>query len=123
MAITGDWDRRISRRRSLLKTGGSLAAGLTLAGISARRGSTPAAIRSRSASPPGTRARPASCCGRGWRRILLVVGGGLPAEPYEVRFEVSLDEDFHAIVRRGSTVAFPTRCIASASSLRPRAQA
>ena len=32
MGITGDWDRRISRR-TLLKTGGSFAAGLTLAGI------------------------------------------------------------------------------------------
>ena len=32
MGITGDWDQRITRR-TLLKTGGSLAAGITLAGI------------------------------------------------------------------------------------------
>ena len=32
MAISGDWDRRISRR-TLLRSGGSLAAGVTLAGI------------------------------------------------------------------------------------------
>ena len=32
MGITGDWDQRITRR-TLLKTGGSFAAGITLAGI------------------------------------------------------------------------------------------
>ena len=36
MAITGDWDRRISRR-TLLKTGGSFAAGMTLAGLAGVR--------------------------------------------------------------------------------------
>jgi alkaline phosphatase D len=32
VGITGDWDQRITRR-TLLKTGGSFAAGVTLAGI------------------------------------------------------------------------------------------
>ena len=30
-----------------------------------------------------------------------------PSEPFEVEYELSQDEDFHAIVRKGSTVALP----------------
>jgi hypothetical protein len=36
MPISGDWDRRISRR-TLLKTGGSFAAGVALAGLASDR--------------------------------------------------------------------------------------
>ena len=36
MPITGDWDQRITRR-TLLRTGGSFAAGITLAGTLAAR--------------------------------------------------------------------------------------
>ena len=109
MAITGDWDRRISRR-ALLKTGGSLAAGLTLAGITSR----PAAAQEYAGGYPFTlgvaSGDPSPTGVVLWTRLApdpLVVDGGLPAEPYEVRFEISLDEDFHAIVRRGSTLALP----------------
>ena len=31
----------------------------------------------------------------------------MPSEPFEVEYELSQDEDFHAIVRKGSTVALP----------------
>jgi alkaline phosphatase D len=109
VAITGDWDRRISRR-TLLKTGGSFAAGMAFAGVA----SGPAfaqplfdsypftlGVASGDPSPTGvvlwTRLAPAP----------LAVGGGLPAEPYDVRFEVARDEDFHQIIRSGTTVALP----------------
>jgi alkaline phosphatase D len=45
-----------------------------------------------------------------WTRLApdpFAVGGGLPAEPYEVRFEISRDPGFHEIVRKGSAVALP----------------
>src|SRR3954469_10706340 len=45
-----------------------------------------------------------------WTRLApdpLAVGGGMPAEPFEVRYELSREEDFHAIVRKGSSVALP----------------
>jgi alkaline phosphatase D len=109
VAITGDWDRRISRR-TLLKTGGSFAAGMTLAGIASGPAFAQAGfdvdpftlgVASGDPSPTGvvlwTRLAPAP----------LAVGGGLPAEPYEVRFEVARDADFHEIVRHGTTVALP----------------
>jgi alkaline phosphatase D len=109
MGITGDWDRRISRR-TLLKTGGSLAAGMALAGIASR----PASAQEYTGAYPFTlgvaSGDPSPTGVVLWTRLApdpLVVGGGLPAEPYEVRFEVSHDEDFHAIVRRGATMALP----------------
>jgi alkaline phosphatase D len=45
-----------------------------------------------------------------WTRLApdpLAPAGGMPDEPFEVRYELSQDEDFHAIVRKGSTVALP----------------
>jgi phosphodiesterase/alkaline phosphatase D-like protein len=45
-----------------------------------------------------------------WTRLApdpLAVGGGLPAVPYDVRFEVARDESFHQVVRHGTTVALP----------------
>jgi len=109
MSITGDWDRRISRR-TLLKTGGSFAAGVTLAGIASGRAFAQPhfdgypftlGVASGDPSPNGVVL---------WTRLApdpLAVGGGLPPEPYEVHYEVSHDEDFHTIKRRGSTVAVP----------------
>jgi len=109
VAITGDWDRRISRR-TLLKTGGSLAAGITFAGIA----SGPAFAQEGFASYPFTlgvaSGDPSPTGVVLWTRLApspLAVGGGLPAEPYEVRFEVARDEGFHEIVRRGTTAAVP----------------
>jgi len=109
VGITGDWDRRISRR-TLLKTGGSFAAGLTLAGIAGGPAFGQAifpddpftlGVASGDPSPTGVVL---------WTRLApnpLAVGGGMPAEPFEVEYELSQDADFHAIVRKGSTVALP----------------
>src|ERR671914_140931 len=106
MAITGDWDRRISRR-TLLKTGGSFAATVTLGGVAGGRAFAQSSypfmlgVASGDPSPTGVVL---------WTRLApdpLIVGGGMPAEPFEVRYEVSPDEDFRAIVRKGSTVALP----------------
>ena len=109
MGITGDWDRRITRR-TLLKTGGSFAAGVTLAGIA----SGPAFGQAIFADNPFTlgvaSGDPSPTGVVLWTRLApdpLVVGGGMPDEPFEVRYELSQDEDFHAIVRKGSTVALP----------------
>jgi alkaline phosphatase D len=107
VGISGDWDRRISRR-TLLKTGGSFAAGITFAGIASGSAFAQTSfadypfklgVASGDPSPTGVVL---------WTRLVpepLVVGGGLPAEPYEVRFEVARDEDFHAIIRSGTAVA------------------
>jgi alkaline phosphatase D len=109
VAITGDWDQRITRR-TLLKTGGSFAAGMTLAGIAggpafaqAQFDSNPFTLGVASGDPSPTGVVL-------WTRLApnpLLVGGGMPAEPFEVRFELARDEEFHEIVRRGSTVALP----------------
>ena len=110
MAITGEWDRRITRR-ALLRTGGSFAAGLTLAGLASSRalaepsfGSYPFTLGVASGDPT-----PKSLVL--WTRLApdpLVKGGGLPADqPYEVRYELAWDEDFRHIHRQGSTVALP----------------
>jgi alkaline phosphatase D len=109
VGITGDWDQRITRR-TLLKTGGSFAAGITLAGIASRPAFGQASfadnpftlgVASGDPSPTGIVL---------WTRLApdpLVPGGGVPAEPIEVRYELSKDEDFHSIQRKGSSVALP----------------
>ena len=106
MSIRGDWDRRISRR-TLLKTGGSFAAGATLAGLGGVRAFA-------QSSYPFTLGVASGDPGQNgvvlWTRLApdpLAVGGGLPAEPYEVRYEVAKDDGFQKIVRTGSTVALP----------------
>ena len=109
MAITGDWDRRISRR-ALLKTGGSFAAGMTLLGLASPRAlaqpqfdSYPFTLGVASGDPTP----------KGfvlWTRLApnpLVVGGGLPAEPYEVEYELARDEDFRHVFKQGTTAALP----------------
>ena len=45
-----------------------------------------------------------------WTRLApdpLVVGGGLPADPYEVQYELARDEDFRHVFKHGTTVALP----------------
>jgi alkaline phosphatase D len=109
VAITGDWDRRITRR-TLLRTGGSFAAGITLLGLASPRAlaqpqfdSYPFTLGVASGDPTP----------KGfvlWTRLApnpLVVGGGLPAEPYEVQYELAHDEDFRHVFRQGSTAALP----------------
>jgi alkaline phosphatase D len=109
VAITGDWDRRISRR-TLLKTGGSLAAGMTLVGIA----SGPAFAQPSFDSYPFTLGvASGDPTPKGvvlWTRLApnpLAVGGGLAAQPYEVRYEFARDEEFRHIDRQGTTVALP----------------
>ena len=67
----------------------------------------PTATRSRSASPPVTRRRRASCSGRALRPDPAARAAAVPAEVFGVRYEVAEDEDFARIVRRGSIEAVP----------------
>src|SRR5688572_14663636 len=110
VGISGDWDRRITRR-SLLKTGGSFAAGVTLAGIASGPAFGQEALLLDNPFTLGVASGDPSPTGVVlWTRLApdpLVPGGGMSAEPFEVRYELSQDEDFHAIVRKGSTVALP----------------
>jgi alkaline phosphatase D len=109
MTLTGNWDRHITRR-TLLKTGGSLAAGLTFGSIVADRAVAQPSfdrypfalgVASGDPTPKGMVL---------WTRLApdpLAIGGGLPAEPYEVDFELARDDAFDKIVRSGTTLAIP----------------
>jgi alkaline phosphatase D len=109
VAITGDWDQRITRR-TLLKTGGSFAAGLTLSGALSRRAfarppfeGDPFALGVASGDP-----HPHGVVL--WTRLApepLVPGGGMQPEIYGVRFELARDEGFQDIIRRGAVEAVP----------------
>jgi alkaline phosphatase D len=106
MSITGDWDRRISRR-TLLKTGGSFAAGVTLAGLAGGRAFAQSSYPFTLGVASGDPSQNGVVL---WTRLApdpLAVGGGLPAERYEVRYELAKDEGFQKIIRSGSTVALP----------------
>ena len=111
MGLTGDWDQRITRR-TLLKTGGCLAAGITRAGIA----SGPAFGQAGDADNPFTLGvasgdpRPTGVVL--WTRLAPdppAVGGGMPAEPFEVRYEVSRDEDSTRSSARAARLRCPTR--------------
>jgi alkaline phosphatase D len=108
MSITGDWDRRLSRR-TLLRTGGTLAVGATFLGTSAKAfGKPPFAgdpfalgIASGDPTPSGVVL---------WTRLApepLRPDGGMKPEAYGVRFELARDEGFRDIVRRGAVEAVP----------------
>ncbi len=109
MGITGDWDQRISRR-TLLKTGGSFAASVTVIGaLGTRAFATPPfagnpfslGVASGDPTPNGVVL---------WTRLApqpLVPGGGMKNEVYGVRYEVAEDEDFRDIIRRGAIEAVP----------------
>jgi alkaline phosphatase D len=106
MSITGDWDRRISRR-TLLRTGGSFAAGVTLVGLAGVRAYAQSSYPFTLGVASGDPSQNGVVL---WTRLApdpLAVGGGLPAEPYEVRYEVAKDDGFQKIIRSGSTVALP----------------
>ena len=110
MPITGDWDQRITRR-TLLRTGGSFAAGITLAGTLAARASAQTSFASNPFALGVASGDPTAQGVVLWTRVApqpLVVGGGLPAESYRVRYEVARDEDFSHIVRQGDVLADPT---------------
>jgi len=105
MGLTGNWDGRISRR-ALLRTGGSAAAGVVLLGYAGTAQAIPPfqgdpfslGVASGDPTPDGivlwTRLAPAP-----------LEGGGLPREPYGVRYELATDEQFKNIVRRGTVEA------------------
>src|SRR5215208_7078402 len=107
MGLTGSWDGRISCR-TLLRTGGSAAAGLVLLSHSAAAGAAPPfgvdpfslGIASGDPTPDGIVL---------WTRLAPVPleGGGMPPEVFGVRYELAADEDFRRIVRRGSIQALP----------------
>src|SRR4051795_13308498 len=94
MGITGDWDQRITRR-TLLKTGGSFAAGITLAGIASGPAFGQASflenpftlgVASGDPSPTGVVL---------WTRLApppLAGGGGQAADAVAGRYEVSPGE-------------------------------
>ena len=107
VGLTGGWDGRISRR-TLLRTGGSAAAGLFVVGRTAAAWAAPPVagapfslgVASGDPTPDGivlwTRLAPAP-----------LEGGGLKDEAYGVRYELAADEDFRTIVRRGAVEALP----------------
>lgn len=107
MGLTGNWDGRISRR-TLLRTGGSAAAGIVLLGHASTARATPPftgnpfslGVASGDPTPDGivlwTRLAPAP-----------LEDGGLTPEIYGVRYELAADVDFRTIVRRGSVQALP----------------
>jgi alkaline phosphatase D len=107
IGLTGDWDGRINRR-TLLRTGGSAAAGLFVLGRTAPVKAAPPfagdpfslGVASGDPTPDGivlwTRLAPAP-----------LEGGGLKDEPYGVRYELAADPEFHMIVRRGAAEALP----------------
>ena len=107
VGLTGGWDGRISRR-TLLRTGGSAAAGLFVVGrMAAAKAAPPFAgdpfslgVASGDPTPDGivlwTRLAPAP-----------LEGGGLKDEAYGVRYELAADEEFRTIVRRGAVEALP----------------
>ena len=107
VGLTGNWDGRISRR-TLLRSGGSAAAGLWVLGHTASAKAMPPfagdpfslGVASGDPTPDGivlwTRLAPAP-----------LEGGGLEDEPYGVRYELAADPEFSRIVRRGATEALP----------------
>jgi alkaline phosphatase D len=107
VGLTGDWDCRISRR-TLLRGGGSAAAGLVLLGRTLSAKAQPPfaddpfklGVASGDPTPEGIVL---------WTRLAPVPleGGGLDDEVYGVRYEISTDSDFRRIVRRGAIEALP----------------
>jgi alkaline phosphatase D len=125
VGLTGDWDGRISRR-TLLRTGGSAAAGLLVLGRTAPAKAIPPfagdpfslGVASGDPTPDGivlwTRLAPAP-----------LEGGGLKDEAYGVRYELATDPEFRQIVRRGAVEALPEEVHtvhAELQGLRPETQ-
>ena len=107
MGPTGNWDTRISRR-TLLRTGGSAAAGLLMLAHAGRAAAAPPfaedpftlGVASGDPTPDGIVL---------WTRLAPkpLEGGGLRDEVYGVRYEVAADEHFNRIVQRGAIEALP----------------
>ncbi len=109
-------------RRSFLQLAGGTAAGLAV--TSAGLGAAPAGARPRQVAPVGHGAPvPPAPFTLGvasgdpvadgvvlWTRLApdpLVPGGGMPAQPVPVQWEVAADDRFRRVVRRGNEVAHP----------------
>src|ERR687886_2178765 len=109
MGITGDWDQRITRR-TLLKTGGSFAAAISVAGA---LGTKAFATPPFSGNPFSLGIASGDPIPRGvvlWTRLApepLLPGGGMKDEIYGVRYEVATDADFRDVIRRGAVEAVP----------------
>ena len=108
MTITGSWDTRISRR-TLLRTGGSAAAGIALARPHAAAGQGGAAVRRlpvhagrRFGRPDAERDRALDAARARAARGVGCPGPQLPDWIFGVRYEVAADEGFRRIVRRGT---------------------
>jgi alkaline phosphatase D len=108
VGMTGTWDSRISRR-TLLRTGGTLAAGLVLFDRSALRADAvppfegfpfPLGVASGDMTTDSVVL---------WTRLapLGLDGTGMKDEAYGVRYEIAMDEDFARIVSRGTVPALP----------------
>jgi alkaline phosphatase D len=115
MTITGSWDTRISRR-TLLRTGGSAAAGALFLGRSPRPAEAAPIL---AGNPFGLGVASGDPTPGGivlWTRLTPELRDGirlpedlrLPDWIFNLRYEVSTDERFRRIVRRG-TVAAPPR--------------
>jgi alkaline phosphatase D len=108
MGLTGSWDGRISRR-TLLRTGGSAAAGLFLVGSTAPRAKAVPPFRGEPFSLGVASGEPTPDGVVLWTRLAQdpLDGGGIPGEVFGVRYEVAADEDFRRIVKRGAIEAVP----------------
>ena len=132
MGLTGNWDARINRR-TLLRTGGAATAGALFLGRSPRPADA-APILAR--NPFGLGVASGDPTPEGivlWTRMVPELREGirlpedlkLPDWIFNLRFEVSTDERFRRVVRRG-TVAAPPReahtAHAEVTGLRPGTQ-
>ena len=109
-SITGNWDRRISRRK-FLSSGGVGAVALLLGAEEPKKGAVLTAptfpdypfklgIASGDPLPEGIVL---------WTRLAPdpLLGGGMPQRNVKVRWEVASDEDFSQIVQSGTATAKP----------------
>ena len=107
MALTGNWDGRISRR-TLLRAGGSATAAYVLLGRAATSSAAPPfasdpfplGVASGDPTPNGVVL---------WTRLAPdpLNGGGMSDDVFGVRYEVAADAGFQRIVRRGAIEAWP----------------
>jgi alkaline phosphatase D len=108
MGLTGTWDSRISRR-TLLRTGGTLAAGLVLFDRAALRADAAPAFEG-FPFPLGVSSGDMTADSVVlWTRLapLGLDGTGMPEETYGVRYELATDPDFARIERQGTVAALP----------------
>jgi alkaline phosphatase D len=96
-------------RRTLLRTGGSAAAGLFLVGSTAPRAKAVPPFSGEPFSLGVASGEPTPDGVVLWTRLAHdpLHGGGIPDEVFGVRFEVAADEDFRRIVKRGAVEAVP----------------